>query len=394
MRRREPSYFVFVVIIITFKSKFVLLYKVIYITLKKEVEYLENLSLNVALLRRKVPNLTAAAKSVGLRPATVSNLCTGKIPVGRAEVRTIAALAELAECSLDDLIIRGEKAEMIETKIKALDLFAPLAKGGTAGLVARPGMGQLVLLTEIFFRLKKEGYKTILLIPEGEYPELQDILINTDFSAATIEDAYQLLTDHSKNQDVLFAADRAHVVNGTIHDLQGRLDAGGLGSVTTFLLDLKGEAVDEEFPYGPLETLWQFDADLAARHLYPAVNPIYSASSVLEGAYLDQAHLTIQQKAQKLLRRYKELKALVQAGGIKRLPSSETLGYQRGALLEAYLTQPFYTAEAFTGQKGQSVSLQENLSNVRKILDGGADAYSADELAYIGSLASHQEKES
>ncbi|MCA1038614.1 hypothetical protein LCM00_03755 [Bacillus infantis] len=355
---------------------------------------MENLRLNVSLLRKKVPNLTAAAKSVGLRPATVSNLCTGKIPVGRAEVRTIALLAELAECSLDDLIIRGEKAEMIETKIKALDLFAPLAKGGTAGLVARPGMGQLVLLTELFFRLKKEGYKTILLMPEGDYPELQDILINTDYTAATIEDAYRLLSEHSKNQGVLFAADRAHVVNGTIHDLQGRLEANGINSVTTFLLDLKGEAVDDEFPYGPLETLWQFDADLAARHLYPAVNPIYSASSVLEGAYLDQAHLTIQQKAQKLLRRYRELKALVQAGGMERLPHSETLGYQRGALLEAYLTQPFYTAEEFTGQKGQSVPLQENLTDVRKILDGAADAYSAEELAYIGSLASHQEKKS
>ena len=66
---------------------------------------------------------------MGLRPATVSNLCTGKIPVGRAEVRTIAVLASLAKCSLDELILRGESVEMIETGIKPLDLFAPLAKG-------------------------------------------------------------------------------------------------------------------------------------------------------------------------------------------------------------------------------------------------------------------------
>ncbi|VTR26894.1 Uncharacterised protein [Actinobacillus pleuropneumoniae] len=70
---------------------------------------MDNLKLNVSLLRQRVPNLTSAAKSVGLRPATVSNLCTGKIPVGRAEVRTIAALAALAKCSLDELILRGGK---------------------------------------------------------------------------------------------------------------------------------------------------------------------------------------------------------------------------------------------------------------------------------------------
>ena len=67
----------------------------------------EELQLNVPLLRRRVPNLTTAAREAGLRAATVSNLCTGKIPVGRAEVRTLVALANLAGCSLDELIIRG-----------------------------------------------------------------------------------------------------------------------------------------------------------------------------------------------------------------------------------------------------------------------------------------------
>ena len=52
-----------------------------------------------------------------------------KNSVGRAEVRTIAVLASLAKCSLDELILRGESVEMIETGIKPLDLFAPLAKG-------------------------------------------------------------------------------------------------------------------------------------------------------------------------------------------------------------------------------------------------------------------------
>ncbi|WLD95345.1 hypothetical protein [Alkalihalobacillus sp. AL-G] len=347
---------------------------------------MESIRLNVALLRRRVPNLTSAARSVGLRPATVSNLCNGKISVGRAEVRTLVALATLAECSLDELIIRGEKIEMIETKIKTLDLFAPLVKGGTVGLVARPGMGQLVILSELFHRLKKEGYLTHLLMPEGEHPEVKDTLDFVDTVTHSIDEAYEKIAAAGKTKDIMFAADRAHVITGEITKLQERLQDIGIENVTTLLVDLKGEAVDEEVPYGPLETLWQFDIDLAMRHKFPAVNPIYSTSSVLEGTHVDQSHFTTQQRAQKLLRRYRELRSVVSVRGIESVPTAEVQSYKRGELLEAYLTQPFYVAEEFTGTKGEAVSVQDTLSDVQKILDGAMDSKEVDQLAYIGKL--------
>ncbi|MGP4080743.1 ATP synthase beta subunit C-terminal domain-containing protein [Pseudalkalibacillus sp. R45] len=350
------------------------------------METQENIRLNVALLRKRVPNLTSAAKSVGLRPATVSNLCTGKIPVGRSEVRTLVALATLAECSLDELIIRGEKIDMIETGIKTLDLFAPLAKGGTIGLVARHGMGQLVILAELTHRLKENDYATVLLKPEGDHKELNDILEYFDVVAETVDEAYEKMAGFGNQKEIMFTADRSHVLTGEIHDLQERLQDVGVQKVTTFLLDLKGEAVDEDLPYGPLETLWQFDIDLATRHKFPAINPIYSTSSVLEGAHLDQNHLNIQQRAQKLLRRYRELRAVVNVRGIESVPEAEKLTYRRGERLEAYLTQPFYVAEPFTGKKGEYVSLKDTLADVQKILDGSADSKEIDHLDYIGSL--------
>ncbi|MEY9973040.1 F-type H+-transporting ATPase subunit beta [Lysinibacillus sp. RC46] len=349
---------------------------------------MDDLRLNVSLLRRKVPNLTSAARQVGLRSATVSNLCTGKIPVGRAEVRTLVALASLADCSLDNLIIRGEKIEMIETKIKTLDLFAPLAKGGTVGLVARPGMGQLVVLAELLYRFKNEAYKTILLMPEGEHQGLNDLVENVEIITNTIEDTYESIANIGGDKDIMFVADRTHVITGGIQQLQENLQGIGIHSVTTFLVDLTGEVVDEDLPYGPLETFWQFDADLAARHRYPAVNPLSSTSTVLEGAHLDQEHFTIQQKALKLLRRYRELRSLVNASGIERIPASELQTYQRGERLEAYLTQPFYTAEPFTNKPGQSVSLKDTLNDVQEIMNGALDSRDASELVFIGSLQS------
>ncbi|HWL23801.1 MAG TPA: helix-turn-helix domain-containing protein [Ureibacillus sp.] len=350
------------------------------------MEKLDDLRLNVSLLRRKVPNLTSAAKQVGLRPATVSNLCTGKIPVGRAEVRTLVALASLANCSLDDLIIRGEKIEMIETKIKTLDLFAPLAKGGTVGLVARPGMGQMVVLAELIYRLRNEGNKTVLLMPTGEHKGLDELVENVEFITNSIDETYERIAAIGGDQDIMFVADRTHVITGGILQLQEKLQGIGIHSVTTFLVDLTGEVVDEELPYGPLETLWQFDADLAARHRYPAVSPLGSTSSVLEGAHIDQEHFTIQQKALKLLRRYRELRSLVNVSGIERIPTSEIQTYQRGERLEAYLTQPFYIAEPFTKKTGESVSLQDTLKDVNEILNGAFDTKDVTELDFIGSL--------
>lgn len=347
---------------------------------------MDNLILNVGLLRRKVPNLTSAARQVGLRPATVSNLCTGKIPVGRAEVRTLAALASLADCSLDDLIIRGEKIEMIETGVKTLDMFAPLAKGGTVGLVARPGMGQLVVLGELLYRFKKDGYKTIFLMPKGEQKGLDEIVENAEIVTHTIEESYKRMEEIGGGQDMMFVADRTHVITGRIHQLQENLQEAGIQSVTTFLVDLTGEVVDEDLPYGPLETLWQFDADLAARHRFPAVNPLSSTSSVLEGAHLDQDHFTIQQKALKILRRYRELRSLVNASGMERIPKSELQTYQRGERLEAYFTQPFHVAEPFTKKPGHAVSLKETLRDVKEIMNGSLDSKNVSELEFIGTL--------
>ena len=347
---------------------------------------MDKIILNVSLLRRKVPNLTSAARQVGLRPATVSNLCTGKIPIGKAEVRTIVALASLANCSLDDLIIRGEKIEMIETKIKTLDLFAPLAKGGTVGLVARPGMGQLVVLAELLYRLKNDSYKTILLMPEGEHRGLSDIVEQVEVVTNTIEETYEKIVSFGGDKDIIFVADRTHVITGRLQDLQEKLQNIGIHSVTTFLVDLTGEVVDEDLPFGPLETLWQFDADLAARHCYPAVSPISSTSSVLESAHLDQEHFTIQQKALKILRRYRELRSLVNVSGIERIPASELQTYRRGERLEAYLTQPFYVAEPFTKKQGQSVSLQDTLNDVKEIINGAVDSKPVSEVAFIGKL--------
>lgn len=347
---------------------------------------MDNLKLNVSFLRKRVPNLTIAAKEKGLRPATVSNLCTGKTPVGRAEVRTLAALAELAECKIDDLLIRGNEVHMIETGIKALDFLAPITSGGINGFIARPGMGQLVLLAEIFFRLRKKDYTTVLLMPRFDSPNLKEVKESSSILCQDIDSAYEEIMDVRENQEVLLAVDRSLVVSGELYSLLDKLEMPEGKTITTFLIDPTGEVVDEELPYGPLDTLLIFDAELVSRKLFPAVNPVSSTSVITEGAQLNKKHLYLHQKKQKIMRRYRELRFLVSAFGLEKLQLSDKEIYHRGERLETYLTQPFFITEPFTKKEGVSVPLSVTLDDISGILDGKVDDIKTDRLFNIGSL--------
>ena len=346
----------------------------------------DDLSLNVALLRRKVPNLTAAAKQAGLRPATVSNLCTGKIPVGRAEVRTLVALAELAGCGLDDLLIRGGQAKTIETGIKAIDVFAPVVRGGTVGLVAKPGMGQLVVLGEMFLRLKETGYTPIFWRPEREVIGLEEVISQAAAVCSGCDETLQAIVQAEEHGTAVLATDRAYVLSGELGRLRTMLSEARVGGATVFLVDVSGAATEEAVPYGPLDTLWRFDSCLSGKKYYPAIDPVASTATLLEDMLPENRQFAIQQKAKKLLRRYRELALWLEASGQAAVPDEERIVFSRGKRLEMYLTQPFYVAESVTGLAGVWVNSSDALEHVSRIVEGKMDEIDPQLLYYIGGL--------
>lgn len=347
---------------------------------------MEDIHLNVSLLRAKIPNLTVAARSAGLRPATVSNLCTGKIPVGRAEVRTLAALAELAGCTMDELILRGRPLGMLETGIKVIDLLAPLVQGGSIGLVARQNVGQLALLAELFYRFNTSDYATVFWKPEAYAKGIDELLQEAEAVGSTSAEVYERILQCANSKEVVLGADRAMVLSGEIFDLEEKLKSAGIRPVTTILVDVSGNAADEELPFGPLDTFLRFDAELTTRGLFPAIDPVASTSVMLEGAQLEPLHLSIQQEARKLMRRYRELRPLVLFRGEEKLPGSERTLFKRGERLEAYLSQPFFIAEPFTKKKAEWIPLRDTLQDVRTILDGGADHVPVEKIRFAGRL--------
>ncbi|ACT03327.1 ATP synthase subunit B [Paenibacillus sp. JDR-2] len=348
----------------------------------------EELQLNVPLLRRRVPNLTSAARTAGLRAATVSNLCTGKIPVGRAEVRTLVALATLAGCSLDELIIRGSGMRMIETGIKALDLLAPVVRGGTVGFVARPNMGQLVLLAEFMHRMNKRGYTTIFWDPGTDAPGISHVKEQSEFVLATRDDIDKQIVKLREEKDILLGVDRSTVLSGELFSLKESLKEAGARPITVALVDMAYAVADDSAAeaYGPLDTLWRFDSDLISRGIYPAIDPITSTSTISEGNYLDAAHLALQQRARKLLRRYRELRLIVTTHGLDKITDADSQLYKRGERLESYLAQPFFVSEPYTNKAGEWLSLYETLEDAKRILDGELDETQVTELFFKGKL--------
>ena len=354
---------------------------------ERVIQLQDEMLLNVPLLRRRVPNLTVAARSVGLRPATVSDLCTGKIPIGRAEVRTLVALASLAGCTLDELVVHGAGIGQIETGIKVLDFFAPLVRGGTVGLVARQGQGQMVALTELMHRLRRLHFAVVLWTPGDAFDGMDpDMALQADVVGKTRDEVRQHIKALREERDVFVVTERETVMTGELTALREQLREPGARPVTFALVDARGETPDEDTPFGPLETLWRFDMDLMARKILPAIDPVTSTSTLLEGAQLEASHLAVQQRARKLLRRYREWRAVVAVAGIERLPAAELPGYRRGERLEAFLAQPFYVVEPWTKLPGQWVTLADTVDSVRRILDGAADEMEVHQLKLLGRL--------
>ena len=127
----------------------------------------------------------------------------------------------------------------MKLQIKTLDFFAPLVKGGTTGLVARPGMGQVVILAELMHRFKKSDLTTVLLLPKSNHPELEGTTELADIVTTSIDKTFTTLT--SQNGDVIFITDKSYIVTGELLELQEKLVAERVQNITTILVDLSGK---------------------------------------------------------------------------------------------------------------------------------------------------------
>ncbi len=125
----------------------------------------------------------------------------------------------------------------------------------------------------------------------------------------------------------------------------------------------------------------------ASEGLYPAVDPLQSASKMATPGIIGAEHYRLAQEIRRTLTQYAELKDIIAMLGLEQLSSEDRKIVARARRLERFLTQPFFTTEQFTGIEGKSVSLQDALDGCERILRDEFKDYPESALYMIGSIA-------
>lgn len=92
--------------------------------------------------------------------------------------------------------------------------------------------------------------------------------------------------------------------------------------------------------------------------IYPAVDPLDSKSRILDPRIVGEEHYEIATSVQKILQNYKSLQDIIAILGMDELSEEDKLTVERARKIQKFMSQPFTTAQVFTGFEGRYVSLK------------------------------------
>nr|YP_009565006.1 ATP synthase CF1 beta subunit [Gelidium galapagense]QBA96357.1 ATP synthase CF1 beta subunit [Gelidium galapagense] len=336
------------------------------------------------------------------------------------------------------------KPSIFETGIKVVDLLAPYRKGGKIGLFGGAGVGKTVLIMELINNIAKAHGGVSVFGGVGErtregndlYEEMKESkVINaeklTDSKVALVYGQMneppgarmrvgltaltmaEYFRDINK-QDVLLFIDnifRFVQAGSEVSALLGRMpsavgyqptlatEMGALqeritsttdGSITS--IQAVYVPADDLTDPAPATTFAHLDATtvlsrgLAAKGIYPAVDPLGSTSTMLQPGIVGAEHYAIAQQIKSTLQRYKELQDIIAILGLDELSEEDRLTVARARKIERFLSQPFFVAEVFTGSPGKYVSLEEAIKGFEMILNGELDDLPEQAFYLVGDI--------
>jgi F-type H+-transporting ATPase subunit beta len=322
--------------------------------------------------------------------------------------------------SLDE---QANKSEILETGIKVVDLIAPLIKGGKAGLFAGAGVGKTVLITELINNIAKFHSGNSVFAGVGErtregndlYYEMQEagVLEKTSLvfgqmneppgarlrvalSGLAMAEAFR-----DDGKDVLLFIDnifRFTQAGAEVSALLGRLpsavgyqpnlqeEMGGLqeritstkkGSITS--VQAVFVPADDLTDPAPAATFAHLDATIVMNRalteigIYPAVDVLASSSTSLDPEIVGEEHYRVAREVQRVLQQYKELQDIIAILGMEELSDEQKQTVARARRVQRYLSQPFFVAEKYTGNKGQYIKIEDTIRDFSDILAGKYD---------------------
>ena len=336
------------------------------------------------------------------------------------------------------------KPAVFETGIKVVDLLAPYRRGGKIGLFGGAGVGKTVLIMELinniakahggvsvfggvgertregndlYMEMKESGVINDAKLTEskvalcyGQMNEPPGARMRIGLTALTMAEYFR---DVNK-QDVLLFIDnifRFVQAGSEVSALLGRMpsavgyqptlstEMGGLqeritsttqGSITS--IQAVYVPADDLTDPAPATTFAHLDAttvlsrNLAAKGIYPAVDPLDSTSTMLQPEIVGSEHYGIAQDVKETLQRYKELQDIIAILGIDELSEDDKLVVARARKIERFLSQPFFVAEIFTGSPGKYVSLEQTIKGFNMVLKGELDALPEQAFYLVGDI--------
>jgi len=336
------------------------------------------------------------------------------------------------------------KPSIFETGIKVVDLLAPYRRGGKIGLFGGAGVGKTVLIMELINNIAKAHGGVSVFGGVGErtregndlYEEMKEsgVINSKNFSESKVALVYGQMNEPPgarmrvgltaltmaeyfrdvNKQDVLLFIDnifRFTQAGSEVSALLGRMpsavgyqptlatEMGALqeritsttqGSITS--IQAVYVPADDLTDPAPATTFAHLDAttvlsrNLAAKGIYPAVDPLDSTSTMLQPGIVTETHYEIAETVKETLQRYKELQDIIAILGIDELSEEDRLTVARARKVERFLSQPFFVAEIFTGSPGKYVSLEDTIKGFIMILNGDLDDLPEQSFYLVGNI--------
>lgn len=329
------------------------------------------------------------------------------------------------------------QTQMFETGIKVIDLLTPYVLGGKIGLFGGAGVGKTVLIQELIQRVAldhggvsvfagvgertREGNDLIHEMEEagvmdktalvfGQMDEPPGTRLRIPLTGLTMAEYFRDV----KNQDVLLFIDnifRFTQAGSEVSTLLGRMPsavgyqpnlADEMGQLQERITSAGGHSItsmqaiyvpaDDYTDPAPATTFAHLDAttelsrDIAARGLYPAVDPLASTSRLLDPALVGREHYEVATRVKSILQKNKELQDIIAILGVDELSEEDKVTVARARRIEQFLSQNTYMAEKFTGIPGSTVPLSETIEAFKRVCDGVYDHVPEQAFFNIGGI--------
>ncbi|HYI24965.1 MAG TPA: F0F1 ATP synthase subunit beta [Thermomicrobiales bacterium] len=379
---------------------------------------------------------TGAAIAVPVGPATLGRIfnVTGEAidemgEVAASEYRPIHSEApSFAE--------QSTAVEILDTGSKVIDLIAPFTKGGKVGVFGGAGVGKTVIITELIRNIAAEfgGYSVFCGVGErtregtalwGELEESgvrdQTALIFGQMNeppGARLRVALTGLTMaeyfRDEGRDVLVFIDNIFrfvqagsevsallgrmpsavgyqpTLASEMGQLQERITSTRTGSITSVQAvyvpadDYTDPAPSSVFAH--LDATLSLERSIAEKGIYPAVDPLASTSRILDPLIVGDEHYSVAREVQRVLQRYRDLQDIIAILGVEELSDEDRQIVGRARRIERFMSQPYFTAEVFTGTPGRFVSRADTVRSFKEILEGKHDALPEAAFMYKGAI--------